>query len=200
MKYYIKNAVLPFVYLFFMAITAFGILTIADNLLWLKYILLTLNLGLYLFIVCAYGYKMGQDAMKTRNANDLERKQIVLTGELRPLKLDEEYKPFKGAVIGLTACAPLIIALLLHTVLGLCGVGNGAGIAACIIYLCFFAFFRANTAGVAQATFGTYYISLVAIPFIVAAMGVFYYLGAKKIERQYQRIRENQRRIYGEDK
>ena len=184
MKYYIKNAVLPFVYLFFMAITAFGILTIADNLLWLKYVLLVLNLGLYLFIVCAYGYKMGQDAMKTRNANDLERKQIVLTGELRPLKLDEEYKPFKGALI----------------VLGLTGVGNGAGIVACVIYLSFFAFFRANTAGVAQATFGTYYISLVALPVIVAAMGVSYYLGAKKIERQYQRIRENQRRIYGEDK
>ena len=80
------------------------------------------------------------------------------------------------------------------------GVGNGAGIVACVIYLCFFAFFRANTAGVAQATFGTYYISLVALPVIVAAMGVSYYLGAKKIERQYQRIRENQRRIYGEDK
>ena len=64
----------------------------------------------------------------------------------------------------------------------------------------FFAFFRADTGGVAQATFGTYYISLVALPVIVAAMGVSYYLGAKKIERQYQRIRENQRRIYGEDK
>lgn len=199
MKYYIKNAVLPFVYLFFMAITAFGILTIGDNLLWLKYVLLVLNLGLYVFIVCAYGYKMGQDALKTRNANDLERKQIILTGELRPLKLDEEYKPYKGALIGATACAPLIILLLLHTVLGLCGVGNGAGIIASLVYLCFFAFFRAS-GSVAQATFGTYYITLIAVPVIVAAMGISYFLGARKIELQYKKIKENQRRIYGEDK
>ncbi len=196
-KYYVKNAVLPFVYLFFMAITAFGILAIQNaNLIWLQYVLLVLNLGLYLFIVAAYAYKLGQDALKTRNANDLERKQMVLTGELRPLKLNEEYKPHKGFMIGFTACVPLIVLMLVHTIMIICGAGNGFGVAASIVYLAFYAFFRVG--GAESPSPATFYFTLVALPAIMLTCGIAYYLGARKIKMQYDKIQENQRRIYGE--
>lgn len=196
-KYYVKNAVLPFVYLFFMAITAFGILAIQNNnLAWLKYVLLVLNLGLYLFIIAAYAYKLGQDALKTRNANDLERKQMILTGELRPLKLNEEYKPHKGFMIGFTACVPLIVLMLVHTIMIICGGGNGFGVAASIVYLAFYAFFRVS--GTGSPSPATFYLTLVALPVIILTLGLAYYLGARKIKAQYDRIRENQKRIYGE--
>lgn len=196
-KYYLKNAVLPFVYLFFMAITAFGILAIQnDSLVWLKYVLLALNLGLYLFIVAAYAYKLGQDALKTRNSNDLERKHMVLTGELRPLKENEEYKPHKGFIIGLTSCVPLIILMIIHTIMILCGGGNGFGVAASMVYLAFYAFFRVG--GAEAPSPATFYFTLIALPVIVATCGIAYYLGAKKIQNQYDKIAENQKRIYGE--
>ena len=81
--YYIKQAIIPFMYLFFMALTALGIAMITDaNLVWLKVVLALLNLGLYGVIVCATSYKDGQTALKVRIANDLERVQIIKTREL----------------------------------------------------------------------------------------------------------------------
>lgn len=194
MKYYIKNAVLPFIYLFFMAVTALGILTIGDHLLWLKILLCILNLGLYEVIVCAYSFKMGQDALKVRSANDLERKQIILTGEARPLKLQEEYKPYKGFVIGLFACVPLLLLLAAHTVVILCGGGNAVGAIGSSLYLVVYEFFLLGM----DTTAYTVYYALFSVPVIAGAMGVSYIMGAKKIELQHKKIEENQKRIYGD--
>ena len=201
MWYYVKQGLLPFIYLFFTAITAFGILCI-EGLVWLKVLLLLLNIGLYVFIVSAASFKDGQEALKVRIANDLERMQIVRTGESLPLKLKEEYKPWKGFFHGFIACIPLVVLLIIHTVVILTGGGNGAGAIAGFIYMMVFAFSRVNiNTGATAATPinpTIYYWSLLAIPVIVLATGISYILGGKKIELQQQRIREKQRRIYGE--
>lgn len=201
MWYYVKQGLLPFIYLFFTAITAFGILCI-EGLVWLKVLLLLLNIGLYVFIVSAASFKDGQEALKVRIANDLERMQIVRTGESLPLKLKEEYKPWKGFFHGFIACIPLVILLIIHTVVMLTGGGNGAGAIAGFIYMMVFAFSRVNiNTGATAATPinpTIYYWSLLAIPVIVLATGIAYILGGKKIELQQQRIREKQRSIYGE--
>ena len=200
MWYYIKQSLLPFVYLFFSAITAFGILCI-EGLVWLKVLLLLLNLGLYVFIVAAASFKDGQEALKVRIANDLERMQIVRTGEALPLKLKEEYKPWKGFFHGFIACIPLIILMIIHTILFLAGGGNGAGALAGFVYMMVFAFSRVNI-GTSATTItvspAVYYWSLLAIPVIMLSTGVAYILGCKKIELQQQRIKEKQRSIYGD--
>ncbi len=194
MKYYLKNAILPFIYLFFMAITAFGILMIKD-LVWLKVILCILNLSLYCVIVFVYAFKLGQDGIKVRTANDLERRNIVLTGEARPLKLSEEYKPYKGFIIGLMTCAPLLLLLVAHTIMFLCGGGNIFGVISSFIYLMVYAFFRLGETPVTPYVF---YWTLFAVLIITVVVGVAYILGARKIELQQEKIKENQRRIYGE--
>lgn len=200
MWYYIKQSFLPFVYLFFMAMTAMAILTIGNELVWLKVILCLLNLGLYLIIVCAASYKDGQTALKERIANDLERMQIIRTGEDRPLKLKEEYKWWKGYFYGFLSCVPLLLLLAIHTVLMLIDPAlNGAGVVASIIYLTFFAFFRLNAVGTEVAVAPTiYYSTLIALPIIMIATGVSYYMGARKIQHQQDLIKEKQRQIYGE--
>ncbi len=201
MWYYVKQGLLPFIYLFFTAITAFGILCI-EGLVWLKVLLLLLNIGLYVFIIAAASFKDGQEALKVRVANDLERIQIVRTGESIPLKLKEEYKPWKGFFHGFIACVPLIILLIVHTILMLAGGGNGAGAIAGFIYMMVFAFSRVNIGAATTSTTpinpAIYYWSLLAIPVIVLATGISYILGGKKIELQQQRIKEKQRSIYGE--
>ncbi|MBQ9734475.1 MAG: hypothetical protein IJV95_01325 [Clostridia bacterium] len=198
MWYYVKQGLLPFVYLFFTAITAFGILCI-EGLVWLKVILLLLNIGLYVFIVAASSFKDGQEALKVRIANDLERLQIIRTGESLPLKLKEEYKPWKGFFNGFVACIPLLILLIIHTIVYLSGGGNGAGAIAGFIYMMVFAFSRLNIGAVTTPINpAIYYWSLLAIPLIVLAAGIPYILGAKKIELQQQRIKEKQRSIYGD--
>ena len=94
MKYYLKQGVFPFIYMLFMAMIAFGIMAI-NGLVWLKVLLAVLNVGFYAVIVAAMSYKDGQEAMKALYSNDLERREIIRTGEDRPLKIHEEYKAWK---------------------------------------------------------------------------------------------------------
>ena len=203
MKYYLKQGVFPFIYQLFMAMIAFGILAI-NELIWLKILLAVLNIALYLFIVAAVAYKDGQQALKVQMANDLERREIIRTGEDRPLKLHEEYKPWKGFVFGLISCVPILLFLILHTIVYLAtGSYSGLGAIAGIIGLMFFIFFRLDasnaTAETAVVPWYTYYGVLVAVPILMLTMGIAYIMGAKKIMRQQEMIRVKQRQIYGDN-
>lgn len=206
MKYYLKQGVFPLVYVIFMSIIAFGILMI-PGLVWLKALLAVLNVSFYAFIVAAASYKEGQEAMKTLYANDLERREIVKTGENRPLKLHEEYKAWKGFMFGFIACVPLIVLLALHTIVYFAtGSYMGLGAIAGLIFFAFFVFFRLNvnmsgTEGetITSASWYIFYGALIALPIIMLSTGIAYILGAKKIKRQYEMIAEKQRSIYGDE-
>ena len=197
MWYYIKQAFLPFVYLIFMAMTAFGVLCIDADVDWLKYILLALNVGLYGVIIFALAYKDGQQALKVRIANDIERREIIRTGEDRPLKLKEEYKVWKGFMSGAIACVPLVILTILHAILYFTAGPqyNGAGAIASFIYMMFSGFIKISS----ELQQWHYYFNLIAIPFLTAMTGIPYILGAKKIQLQQDRIKAKQRQIYGDD-
>lgn len=198
--YYIKQAMIPAVYLIFMAMTAMGIAMISDaNLVWLKAVLSVLNLGLYGFIVAATSYKDGQTALKVRIANDLERMQIIKTGEDRPLKLREEYKAWKGFMSGIVTCLPCLLLLIVHTILVFCvnPAYNGAGAAAGFLYMIFFIFVRLGV-DIAAPSVYLYYFTLVSFAVIPLMTGIPYVLGARKIELQQQKIKEKQRQIYGD--
>lgn len=205
MKYYLKNGFFPFIYQLFMAMIALGILSI-NGLVWLKAILALLNVGLYLFIVAAVAFKDGQEAYKVQMANDLERREIIRTGEDRPLKLHEEYKPWKGFLTGFISCSPIVALLIIHTVVYLAtGTYTGIGAIAGVIALMFFIFFRLDAAAAAETAetaavvpWYIYYGALVALPVIMLTVGLAYILGAKKIARQQEIIREKQRQIYGD--
>jgi len=203
MKYYLKQGIFPFVYQLFMAMIAFGILVIKD-LVWLKVLLAVLNIAFYLFIVASVAYKDGQEALKVQMANDLERREIIRTGEDRPLKLHEEYKPWKGFVFGLISCVPMLLFLILHTIVyNATGSYSGLGAIAGIIGMMFFIFFRLDASNATDETavvpWYTYYGVLVAVPILMLTMGIAYIMGAKKIMRQQEMIREKQRQIYGDN-
>lgn len=194
MGFYIKKAVFPFVYLFFMAVTAFGILCI-ENLLWLKIILSILNIGLYGFIVASVFFKEGEESIKVQRANDLERREMVKTGIVRPLKLKEEYKPWKGYFMGFLVCVPLLVLLLIHSIIFIAGGETRAfGIIGGFIYFVVFSFFNL---GGTQLTMVSYYWALVSVPFISCLSGISYNLGARKIMLQLKRIGDKQKQIYG---
>ncbi len=200
MKYFLKQALFPIMYLIFMAIIAAGIGVISDDLLWLKIILYLINLGFYVFLMGMTFFKEGQEALKVRHANDLEREEIVRTGEALPLKLVEEYKPWKGFVMGLIAAAPLVICMFIHLILILTAgeAYNGAGVVASLLYLSFYApysiFFSTTL------TCWQYFILLYAVAVLAVMAGLPYVLGARKQQAQYDKIAERQRIIYGDKK
>lgn len=206
MKYYIKQGLFPFIYMLFMTATAFCILAI-NGLIWLKALLAVLNIGLYAVIISATSYKDGQAAMKVQFANDLERREIIRTGEDRPLKIHEEYKPWKGFMFGFISCVPLIVLLIIHTIVYFATGGyKGIGAIAGLIYLMGFVFFRLNAVGSAEGEAAfimpewyLYYGALITLPIIMLITGTAYILGARKIRRQQEIIREKQRQIYGDN-
>lgn len=199
MWYYIKQAIVPFFYLIFGTIIALGILVIDAKLVWLKAVLLALNLALYLFIVGAASFKDGETALKIRVANDLERWNIIRTGEDRPLKLKEEFKMWKGFAPGLITCVPLVILVLVHAIIHLAGGESmaAAGISN-ILYLTFGGFAHVIDAdgGASLAV----YLNLVALVIIPLTTGLSYYLGGRKIELQQEMIEEKKRQIYGDNR
>lgn len=194
--YYVKQALFPFLYLIFMAVIAAGIGLIGS--VWAQVVLYLLNLGFYIFLMVVNFFKEGQNALKVRHANDLEREQIIRTGEALPLKLREEYKPWKGFFIGFITAIPLLFCMVLHLILVLCA-GEayiGAGTIASLVYLAFFAPY--SVAFTTTLNAWQYFILLYAVPAIMAIAGVPYMLGARKMQLQYDRIEEKQRQIYGD--
>ena len=194
MWYYIKQSFLSFIYLIFMAMISLSIILI--QVAWLKIVLNFACVALYLVVVCAASFKDGETALKTRIANDTERREIIRTGEDRPLKLKEEYKPWKGFVFGLISCVPLVVLLIINTILvSINPTWTGAGAISGFIYAMFYVF--------SQMFFGAfqwwhYYFSLVALVIIPLATGIPYMLGARKVELQQEMIKNKQRQIYGD--
>ena len=206
MKYYLKQCVTPIVYQLFSSVIALGILFIGAEMVVLRVILLVLNLAMYVSIMGAVFFKEGQEAFKVRIANDLERMEIIRTGDALPLKLHEEYKWWKGFALALITCIPLFFLLLLHVILVL-SVGtnaSGAGVIAGALYMFVFGFVRSLTgisvpgeSVIAVADPWRCLWALLAVPIIVLSIGIPYYFGAKKIELRQEKINETQRKIYG---
>ncbi len=198
-KFYVKQTFVPFVYLIFVSVISMAIMYIDDSVLPLKIVLGVLNLGLYAVVVFGMGYKMGQEGLKARVSNDTERRNIIRTGEDRPLKLHEEYKWWKGGLFGFIVCIPLVLLLIVHAVLTSINPAYfGAGTVASWLYLVIYSFvIMFGGQGLYQAPAQAYF-GLLAIPIIMLILGVSYYLGARKIQRQQDAIKEIHRDIYGE--
>ncbi len=198
MKYILKKTLFPFIYLIFMAVIALGINEISGDVVALKFILLLLNFSFYVFIVGSLAFKDGEDALNVRVANDLDRKEMVRTGIPKKLRLSEEYKHYKGFLIGLTTCIPLIVFMAIHTVYYFNGSDYvGMGALADGLYNMFTSFYKIF---VSEFSSGDYFFSLIALPLICLTTGVPYIIGGMRRERHQLRIEEQQRLLYGDKK
>ena len=198
MKFYLKKAIIGLAYLLFSAVTAYAILFIPD-LVGLKIALLVLNLSLYCYVLAVTAFQDGQTAYKVRLANDLNRKQIILTGDDIPLDKQNEYKHYKGFVIGLIICIPVIVLIGIHAILMATNSSNqDFGLVASYIYMMVYAFAGLHVKVENLFNVVSPYWNLLAIPVIILVQGVFFYLGGRKIELQQEMIREKHRMIHGE--
>ena len=199
MKYYLKKAFFILVYIVLTSFIAMAILLI-DGQLALKVLLLLANLALFVYIVCGMAYQDGQKAYKVLTANDKEREYIIKTGEDRKLKEDEEYKVYKGFVIGFISCVPLVVMLIIHLIMGQNQQGNTSmSLSANYLYFFVSAFFNLDPNGVQEVVFySSPYWSLISIPIIMLAHGICLILGARKIKMQYESVKSIHKSIYGE--
>ena len=198
MKYLLRKAGFPFIYIIFMATIALGINQIGGDNKLLKFALLVLNLSFYMFIVGSLAFKDGEDALNVRIANDLDRNEMIKTGIPKKLRLREEYKHYKGFLIGLVTCIPLIILMAIHAFYYFSGSEyEGMGAIADMLYNMITSFYKLF---VTELTSVDYFFALVTIPVICLTTGIPYIIGGLRRERQQLRIEEQQRQLYGDRK
>ena len=199
MKFYLKKAFFILVYIVLTSFIAIAVLTIQGEVA-LKIVLLVANLGLFIYIVWGIAYQDGQKAYKVLTANDKEREHIVKTGEYRKIKVAEEYKAYKGFLIGFISCAPLVLMLIIHLITSQNN-PNGTGVArtANLLYFFISAFANLDPSGIYQeAIYASPYWALLSMIPILFAHGIAFILGAKKIEKQHQSVKDVHKSIYGE--
>jgi hypothetical protein len=195
MKFYLKMALLPFVYLLFTAMIGLGIMLLEDDLMWLQIFLSATNTIFYGIIVSVAGYKDGQKALRVREQNDTFRKRIVQTGEDIPLNVIEEYTPWKGFFIGALSCIPLVVLWIIHFIIVL-ATGKTAtfvGGIAITLYVVIAFFFNTDVKFMSFAS--SFYFTALYVPFVVLLTGFGYLLGAKRQMKRQAKIEEYQRQF-----
>lgn len=193
--YYFKESGFIFLYSIMMAFMSLAAIAIEID--WVSYILCAVSIGFMLFIIAYDCFKEGQKGYKQLYQNDMSRKRIIETGEDIEINTMVEYKPYKGFLISFFAFIPMILFLLVHLIIAVSGgETNVLGAIANLLYLDFAApiFFIYNS----ELPKYAYFIILYSVV-ISCAVGTFaYVLGGRKIELQYEKIKEKQKSIYGE--
>jgi len=196
MKYYLKQLILPFVYLVCLGFSGYAIALLGAN--WAEILVSSIMLFFFSYLMTLLFYREGQAALKTRNANDIEREYMVKTGKDANLNLTEEYKWYKPFIFGLLVSAPLIICAIIHLILML-AVGpeaNGAAEVGSRIYMLYYQFLRYIFGPLVGWDF---FWVLTFIPYICLLFFVSYYLGSVKVKRQTEEIKAKHRMLHGDE-
>lgn len=196
MKYYLKMALMPFIYLLFSAMIGMSIMLLDKDMMMLEYLLCLINMAFYVIIIGYAGFKDGQGELKIRMENDMYRRRIIETGEDYPIRALEEYKPFKGCVIGLLSAIPSIVLVAIHFILMFTSpaTDNSFGVIAGLMNMVVFAFFMVS----GTITAWHYIFALLYIPFILLVYGLPYYLGGRQMQQHYDKIDEIKAQLGGE--
>lgn len=202
--YYLKKTAIIYVFLLMTAITSVAIITITQNKP-LQLVLSIVNIALFSMMIVAVFYHEGTDSMQMIYKNDSIRRQIIATGE--DLKVDKmsEYSLYKGFMFGLFGSGLLIILLVVHVIVVLITGGQTLtlGRISGLAYLVFYepvSVIIKMFIGDAVFAWWHYLLTLYTVPFMMGITALPYYLGAKKIRLQHEKIEEQQRFIHGDKK
>ena len=194
MKYILRLTIAPLIFFIFFIIIAMGVqaLNAGD--------LIRIILGVLVFIMlifCLGGImiKEGQDAIKTLLANDIQRREIIRTGKDVEINVSKEYRPWKGFIVGLIFCIPLVIFIVLF---GVNGVQEGAlnfGKLAEVVYSPFYVLVGDFTKTTSLDVYIGAIFVLVCLPLM---LGIPYILGAHIRKNQTRIAEEMHKNIHGD--
>ena len=199
--YYLKKSAIIYVFLLMTAITAIAIVTVTQNKP-LQLVLSIVNVALFSMMIVAVFYHEGTESMQTTYKNDSIRRQIIATGEDLKVNKAAEYSLYKGFMFGLVGCGLLLLLLIGHAIAVLVSGGQTLtlGRIAGIAYLSFYepvSVVVRMFIGDADFSWWHYLLTLYTVPFMMTLTALPYYIGAKKIRLQHEKIEAQQRFIHG---
>ncbi len=194
--YFLKKALIPWVYTLSMTLISYGLTALNDSLFWLAVVLSVVNIVMYAVVVVVVSVKDGETAMKTLHENDLARQRIIETGDDIKINKTVEYKAYKGFLVGLVVVSPMLLLLLIHAIVYFTtGTTVFGGIAAILFrgYSSFFTMFGMTLVGA-----NCFYV-LVFVPLIMSINGVPYIIGAKRQRALYKMLHIKHAELHGEE-
>ena len=194
MKYILRLTIAPLVFFIFFIIIAMGIQALnAGDVLrvilgCLAFILLVLCLGGIML-------KEGEDAIKILLANDIQRREIIRTGRDVEINVSKEYRPWKGFIVGVIFCIPLVIFIILFATNGVQEGMLNFGKLTEVVYSPFYVLvgdFNKTTS--LDVYIGAIFV-LVCFPLM---LGIPYVLGAHRRKNQTRIAEEMHKNIHGD--
>ncbi len=194
MKYLLRLIVIPMVYIVCFAFLTSGVASIDALSPLVKSIVGVVCLLLYMFVIGSIMIKEGQDAYGVLLANDAQRRHIVETGIIVDFDESNEYKAWRGFVVGLICCIPLIVMVLMHTIAFPRGDTSRISIICEILYGTFYSIGRTYHHTNESGFYIGAAIILVALPLIT---GIPYMIGAHARRKQQENIRRMNDELHG---
>ena len=182
MKYLLRLIIIPMVYVISFAFLTMGLASIEGFPQIVKSIISIILLVLFIIVMSLVMIKEGHDAYGVLLINNAQRRRIVETGVVVDFDQSTEYRPYKGFLVGLICCVPLILMVIAHLIIAPIGLTSRISIICEMVYGLFFSIFRTYLNTDATGFFIISGVILVVFPLI---MGIPYMLGARK-RRLYQ--------------
>ena len=194
--YYGKDVLLNVSYLVVCSLIGFILMFAAvDNTIegYICSILSALNIFMYVVVVRNSYVKTGEDAMRQRNANDMDRRLMLETRVYKEIDKVREYRPIKVWFFVIPLIAPLVILTIISLFILMFG-GNPAGVdlAIKVIYGFVYAFFY----GISKST--SVYFALLALIFVVGPVFLGYYTGVNRVRAEYAQVERLKKKVDGE--
>ena len=194
--YYGKDLLLNFSYLLVCSLIGFILMfATVDNSIqgYICSILSAINVFMYFVVVRNSYVKTGEEAMRQRNANDMDRRLMLETRVYKEIDKVKEYRPQKVWYFIIPIVAPLVILTIVSLFILIFG-GNPAGVdmAIKIIYAFVYAFFFGIDTDISV------YFALFALVFTIAPIFWGYYNGVNKVKAEYAQVERLKKKVDGE--
>ena len=195
-SYLLKQSLFNFAYHILTMMTAAAISLI--EITWLKMVLFVLNIALYATIVFFSSRAQGEKEKKQEYANDIERRHVAETGDYVNINEREEYRPLNGFFTGLITCIPLLLLVVFFLVFTLADVAQNTIVVITNILYGTFTMPLSIVSEDLSIRVLNYFCSLYAIFIICGATSFGYFVGAKRVEKQHERVGSIHKQIYGD--
>jgi hypothetical protein len=148
---------------------------------------------MYVVVVRNSYVKTGEEAMRQRNANDMDRRVMLETRVYKEIDKVREYRPIKVWFFVIPLIAPLVILTIISLFILMFG-GNPAGVdlAIKVIYGFVYAFFY----GISKGT--SVYFALFSLIFVVGPVFLGYYTGVNRVRAEYAQVERLKKKVDGE--
>lgn len=183
-----KEGVILFIYGIIMGVLAIlGSMVKSRTLLVLIYIAIVL---FYMFFIILFTKSSGEKQYKNLLTGNIRRSKGVTEDVLKYCKPHEEYRAYKGLLIGVAVFLPMYLLLIIHAATDKLAVEAILKVLYSICYMPLLSFKEGISA----------YFMLPLSLLYIAAAGFGYIFGGKKIMLQQEKLQKTHDLIYGKDK